>query len=84
MPPEPHLGWCTAVDCADSGVHLSEPVVVGDPHEIVGIAAARIRIGDTTNGITLAVTQYGVTTTYTIPDSQAQSLTHVVGELLTV
>jgi len=84
MSPEPHPGWCAAVDCDRLGVHESESVVAGDRYELLGTAATRIRIGDSIDAVTLAFTEDGATTTYTIPAAQARALTHTIDGLLTV
>jgi len=81
-PPDPHPHWCTAVDCARSGIHESAPVVAGDQDEILGVAVARVRIGESIDAVTVAFTDDG-TTTYTIPAAQARAFTQTIDRLLT-
>jgi len=81
MPPlDPH--WCTTVDCTRSGIHESAPAVVGDQDEVLGVAAARIRIGESVDAVTVAFTEDGTTTSYIIPAAQARAFTQTIDRLL--
>jgi len=83
MSPEPHPDWCTAADCARSGIHESESAVAGDRYELLGTTATRIRIGERIDAVTVAFTEDDATATYTIPAAQARTLTQTIDRLLT-
>jgi len=79
-PPDPH--WCATIDCTRSGIHESAPIIAGDQHELLGVSAARIRIGESVDAVTVAFTEDGTTTTYIIPAAQVRAFTQTIDRLL--
>jgi len=80
--PSVHPAWCIGVDCGANGIHESAPITASQPGDLVGVDAARMRLGDGPDVVRVSLTDEDVTTTYSLLHGQARALSEAIIDLL--